>query len=264
MASKKEQRKYERYRKAVPVRFSDVHRSIGETVNVSREGALIELVDGKSKGVSSFVKFRIYLDGILPSEEEKTTPNIDVAKMQAEADQIELRKQTDQKVVKIVGQVVRHEEGRSGNVLHGIHFLELDGDDMVRWLEFIGSVKKEIEVTRVGVRKPLENESTTIVDRKPGYTIRFKKVKTVGEFLPNQPEDMFFIPTPVQRDKNTVISLSIIHPANKSLLQFDLVVLSYAEDKKKKGRYGLYCRFHDLNQTLKHQINVFLGQARYA
>ena len=257
----KERRKFERYAKSLPVRLSDSVRTKGKMLNLSREGCLLVLEDGTIRPKDSLIKFRVYLNGIVPPEQEKTTPEISIQGIFAPS-KVEA-KEADKNpfCVKIIAKIVRYDQ-QKGLQAMGIQFLELGGHDLSRWLDFIWEIKKEFEALPFGTKLP--NKSDTNVDpNKPSYTVRFKSVKSVQTYFPAKIEKDFFVPTKTEIKKNTKIDISFFHPETKELLQIEAIVTSSGFHPLQKQLHGIFCRHAEHGLELIHKLNNFIGDARY-
>ncbi|MEZ4846662.1 MAG: hypothetical protein R2877_06930 [Bdellovibrionota bacterium] len=105
------------------------------------------------------------------------------------------------------------------------------------------------------------NPKTRSTQNLPTYT-RASNPESAARYLPKNTQDTFFVPSKEQPE-GRIVHMVMIHPVSKTKLEFNCVVARFGTSPGSDETMGVFVCFHNLDMTLKHQINSFMGKKLY-
>jgi hypothetical protein len=266
--TEKERRKHPRFKAHLEVIFYDNKRTHGLIVDISKNGCMVTLKDGSTKPVGSLITFRVFFHGKAQLE-EKTVVGISLNEVNRSRSSSSTLDNYPH-AVKILATVARH-TSHEGKPSMGIHIRDLNDNDIIKWNRFMDNIKmqKFARPTPEEATKPLfkmpapaEQAKSEPLENLPTYTLSFKTLEAAARYLPRNSQDTFFVPSKEQPE-GRIVHIVMMHPVNKTNLVFNCVVNRFGTSPGSDDKFGVYIKFHNLDTTLKHQINSFLGQTHY-
>ena len=269
MSDPKERRKYPRYQTDLEVIFYDQKRTKGRILDISKGGCMMALKDGAKRPVGSLITFRVFFEGKAQLE-ENTMPSISIAdlnKKKSFSEQIDKYPHA----VKILAIVARHTTYKDQPAM-GIQIKDLNDGDLAKWNRFMEKINIE-HFTRPVPHVPAkpafkmsprpEPKKPEIPKNLPTYTLSFKSLESAARYLPKNTQDTFFVPSKEQPE-GRIVHMVMIHPVSKTKLEFNCVVARFGTSPGSDETMGVFVSFHNLDMTLKHQINSFMGKKLYS
>jgi hypothetical protein len=257
----RDKRKHPRFKTNLEVIFYDQKRTKGHIIDISKKGCLMTLKDGARRPVGSMITFRVFFKGKAYLA-ENTQAGIAVMEIgRSRSNQPQTENYPD--AVKILAVVVRHME-YEGQPAMGIQIKDLNDSDLVKWNKFMDKINIEQFVPAEKTIPPMPKPA----QKPPGlkdvatYILSFKTLDSAIAYLPQSPEDSFFIPSKEQKE-GTVVRIVMNHPISGSKFEFYCVVGLYGTNPSNESIRGIFVTYQNLDLSLKHQINTFLGHKLY-
>ncbi|MCB0271387.1 MAG: PilZ domain-containing protein [Bdellovibrionales bacterium] len=223
--------KQPRFTAELPIKISGQSSIEGKIINISKSGAKIKLNSKSYRSLNTLLSFYIYMDGQTPETIKKDKKDIEAHR------------------IKVISKIVRYANENNDDCL-GVEIIAPEGEDKTRWNKFFHQLEQD-------------QKRTFVEPKKLNFTLRFKNIRDLIDFLPVAPVDPFFIPTLKPRIVGTVVTITLMHPSrDDAKLDIRAKIIAYGTHPENEY-LGATCQLEDLDVITKNKINAFVGQRLY-
>ncbi|MCB1198908.1 MAG: PilZ domain-containing protein [Bdellovibrionota bacterium] len=228
-----------RYTVNLPIKISGKSEIRGTLLDISKTGAKIKLESKQTRCIDSYLSFYIFLDGHLPSLNYNGSLSIGRSAQTFE----------DENRIKVVSKIVRY-AGEDKGSCWGLEILQPEGIEKVKFHRLLADLEQKSTEEIAAI------QGQALSRKGIGFTIKFKQMRNLVDFLPDDLYGSFFIPTNKPRKVGHKTTLVLVHPVDQTTLEFTVRIESFGYPIG-SNRMGATCSFVSITEKMIKSINDF-------